>query len=311
MKREAVFALVLMMVVSFSSGVLAQSSGAQPGLSSAGERYRGVNDWLLQNNLSPTASPSEPFVSEYIVVTGEGIAARTARTSGEARLTAERAATLVAYRALAEILNGVSVSGDSVVKNAGEHYDVIRTAVAGFIKGAQIVYKEYNEKEQVALVIMKVGMNGPSGFAGLFYEKMLSDPALRKGIVDERGVYTPPRPGFVEAVYDGLIVDTSGQPFKPALINRILNPTGEVLYDPTKISQKILVENGCGEYTNSIEKAKAVLASRGVRNPMIVKAGGTLSPTDITVSEEDAVKIFAANQKTNFFTGAKVAFVLK
>jgi hypothetical protein len=95
------------------------------------------------------------------------------------------------------------------------------------------------------------------------------------------------------------------------LINRIFTLKGEVLYDPSRVEQKILVEKGCGEYTNSVDKARDALQHRGVRNPMVVKAAGVAGPTDLQVSEEDAVKIFSANQKTNFLAGAKIAFVLK
>ena len=108
-----------------------------------------------------------------------------------------------------------------------------------------------------------------------------------------------------------MIIDATGESFRPALINRIFTLKGEVLYDPSRVEQKILVEKGCGEYTNSIEKARDALRQRGVRNPMVVKAAGVAGPTDLQVSEEDAVKIFSANQKTNFLAGARIAFVLK
>jgi hypothetical protein len=108
-----------------------------------------------------------------------------------------------------------------------------------------------------------------------------------------------------------MIIDATGENFRPALINRIFTLKGEVLYDPSRVEQKILVEKGCGEYTNSIDKARDALRRRGVRNPMVVKAAGVAGPTDLQVSEEDAVKIFSVNQKTDFLAGAKVAFVLK
>jgi hypothetical protein len=111
--------------------------------------------------------------------------------------------------------------------------------------------------------------------------------------------------------YDGMIIDATGQTFRPALINRIFTLKGEALYDPSKVDQKILVEEGCGEYTNTIEKAKDALRHRGVKNPMVVKAAGVSGPTDLQVSDDDALKIFSANQKTDFLAGARIAFVLK
>lgn len=274
------------------------------------EKFNQTAMWLNQNNLSVTTSSTQAFINDYIVVTGEGIPADTARTTGQKRLTAERAATVIAYRNLAEILEGMCVAGDTFVKNASVQYDVVRTAVSGFIKGAQIIHKEYNEKEEIALVIVKVGMGGPAGFGSLMYEKLLGDPGIKKGLIDEKPSYTP-KTSTVEALFDGLIIDATSENFRPALINRIFNPKGELLYDPSKINQKVLVEYGCGEYTNRIEKAKEALAVRGVKNPLIVKASGTITPSDLKVSEEDALKIFSSNQKSDFLAHAKVAFVLK
>ncbi len=83
----------------------------------------------------------------------------------------------MAYRQMAEMLYGVSVVGDTLVKSATDQHDVVRTAVAGFIKGSEMVHKEYNEKEGVALVILKVGRSGPAGFGSLLYRKILGDPS--------------------------------------------------------------------------------------------------------------------------------------
>uniref|UniRef100_A0A7C4AIH0 LPP20 lipoprotein n=1 Tax=Thermodesulfovibrio aggregans TaxID=86166 RepID=A0A7C4AIH0_9BACT len=272
--------------------------------------FEKANEWLQKNNLSITTSPEQAFINDYILVAAEGLPSPTAKTPAQRRLTAERAATTLAYRQLAEFLEGVAVVGDTLVRDAELQYDVVRTAVAGFVKGAQVVYKEWNPQEEVALVIVKIGMTGPKGFGSLMYEKILGDPKIKKEIVEPQPQYRT-KPVKLEEIYDGLIVDATEVNFRPALINRIFNSKGEVLYDPSKISQKVLVEQGCGEYTNSIEKAKAALEKRGVKNPLIIKASGTVSPSDLQVSDEDAVKIYSANQKANFFASAKVAFVLK
>lgn len=274
------------------------------------ETFQMANQWLRDNNLTLTTTPEQAFVNDYILVAAEGLPSPTARSQGQKRLTAERAATTLAYRQLAEILDGVAVVGDTMVKDAELQYDIVRTAVAGFIKGAQVVYKEWNPQEEVALVMVKVGMSGPKGFGSILYEKILGDPKIKKDVIPQEPSFVA-KPVALEERYDGLIIDATEVNFRPALINRIFTPKGEVLYDPSKISQKVLVEQGCGEYTNSVEKAKSALEQRGVKNPLVVKATGTVSPGDLQVSEEDAVRIYSANQKTNFLSGAKVAFVLR
>lgn len=170
--------------------------------------------------------------------------------------------------------------------------------------------QEYNAQEETALVILKVGVNGPKGFAAVMYEKILTEPKVKQEL--DKPAYVPPADvPAASVVYDGLIIDATDYSFRPALINRIFNPKGEVLYDPAKISQKVLVEQGCGEYTNSVDKAKAALGKRGVKNPLVVKASGTVSPSDLQVADTTATEIFAANQSSGFMADARVAFVLK
>ncbi|MFN3739741.1 MAG: hypothetical protein ACK4TF_03580 [Thermodesulfovibrionales bacterium] len=295
-----------MMPGGMQSGMMEQS-GPSPQISAT---FQQANQWLQQHNLSITQTPEQAFINDYILVAAEGLPSPTARIQAQRRLTAERAATALAYRQLAEILEGVAVVGDTLVRDAELQYDVVRTAVTGFVKGAQIVYKEWNPQEEVALVIVKVGMSGPKGFGSIMYEKIMGDPNVKRDVLKPEPAFKA-KPVPLEENYDGLIIDATEVNFRPALINRIFTPKGDILYDPSKVSQKVLVEQGCGEYTNSIEKAKAALEKRGVKNPLIVKATGTVTTSDLQVSDEDAVRIYSANQRANFFASAKVAFVLR
>ncbi|MEW6068827.1 MAG: hypothetical protein AB1610_11120 [Nitrospirota bacterium] len=319
---KKIFAIVACMIFLVASIAITQEQPleqTQPSMPSqeqqvpspVDERFQKANEWLNQNNLSVTGSSSDAFRSGYILVVGEGLPKEGTVSAGKKRITAERAAEVMAYRKLAEFLDGVAVVGDSLVKDASLEYDIVRTAVAGFVKGAQVVYKEYSKEEEIALVIMKVGMTGPGSFADALYGKILK-PELKKDLVEPQPsteYKTQPIP--LDEKHDGLIVDATEQNFRPALINRIFTQQGEVIYDPSKVSQKVLVEEGCGEYTNSVDKAKAALEQRGTKNPLIIKAVGTVSPSDLQISDDDAVRIFSANQKANFLASAKVAFVLR
>lgn len=274
------------------------------------QRFPAAGQWLNQNNLSITTSLEQAFIDNYIVVASEGLPSPAAKSPAKRRLTAEKAATAQAYLRLAEFLDGVAVVGDTMVKDAVLRYDVVRTAVNGFVKGAQVVFTDYNAQEEVALVVVKVKLRGTEGFGGLLYEKLLGDPNIKNVLIESKP--TPYAPiSSKEEGYDGLIIDATEHNFRPALINRVFTPKGEILYDPSKISQKVLVDWGCGEYTNTIEKGKAALDTRGVKRPLIIKAIGTVSPSDLQVSNEDVAKISSANQKGGFLASAKVAFVLK
>lgn len=274
-------------------------------------KYKVARKYLIETKQTITVTTEQAFKQDTILVMGEGVGKKG--TSGaQKRLTAITAAKVKAQRALAELLHGVAVVSETSVQDSELASDEIKTVVAGFVKGSQVVVQEWNPAEETALVILKVGMTGPKSFASVMYEKILTEPKIKQEL--DKPVYVPPvdlAPPPVVQPYDGLIIDATGYSFRPALINRIFNPKGEVLYDPAKISQKVLVEQGCGEYTNSIDKARAALGKRGVKNPLVVTASGTVSASDLQVSNEAALQIFAANQANGFMADARVAFVLK
>ncbi|MGA1845719.1 hypothetical protein [Deferribacter abyssi] len=248
----------------------------------------------------PITNPSAAFSLGYMRVIGESEA-------GQRRYAALRAAKVVAQRDLLEVIQGVTVSGDTTVQNGLLVNDVIRSTVQGFLQGARECGRYYDMTQGVGYVCLEVGTKS-------FVTAMFRDQNARQAIFQA----VSPAPSFqpqvvppTPQVYDGLIVDTTGTNFRPALINRILNDKGEILYDPTKIAEDILAQRGCGDYTNEIGKAKAILSERGVNNPLIVKAIGVVKYTDVKISADDATAVFASNQKTNFLEGAKVVFVLR
>lgn len=301
MKRQIVLAVLLMM------GFSTLAFGDEVDI-----RFKQARKYLNDSNMTITVTVEQAYKQDAILVMGEGLPKKGA-TGGQKRLTAITAAKVVAQRRLAELLEGVAIVSETTVKDSELVSDVIKTAVTGFIKGAQPVMQEWNASEETALVILKVGLSGPKSFAALMYEKILTEPKIKQEL--EKPVYVPPAdvppPAAASQGYDGLVIDATDFNFRPALINRIFNAKGEVLYDPAKISQKVLVEQGCGEYTNSVDKGRAALGKRGVKNPLVVKASGTISPSDLQVADSVAVQIFSANQGNGFMADARVAFVLK
>jgi hypothetical protein len=283
------------------------------------DTFTKAKSWLSKENLTLTGSSSgrddaAAFRQEVILFAGEAVGNPNAISPAQREQGAKRAAEVMAQRAVAEYLNGFALVGDTLVKDGILEYDSVRSAVSGVVKGVQVVCKDYSKEKDSAIVIVKLGMHGPEGFGSAIYQRMLKDPELKKSLTEVDGKQAPKFKHKVEPLdekYDGLIIDASEQSFKPALFNRIFSSKNELLYDPSRVSQKVLVEQGCGEYTNSVEKARAALGARGIKNPLIVKATGTVSAADLQVSDQDAVNIFSANQKMSFLEGAKVAFVLK
>lgn len=115
----------------------------------------------------------------------------------------------------------------------------------------------------------------------------------------------------VKTPIDGIIVDVRNFDFKPALVNRILTENNEVLFDPSKVLNQVLIERGCGGYTTDLQKARALLESWGSKSPVVLKGKTVQNVTDAVVSTEDAAAVFAYDQQYNLLAQARVVFVLK
>ncbi|MDP2279783.1 MAG: hypothetical protein Q8K51_16360, partial [Nitrospirota bacterium] len=145
MKHKRWFIGALILLIGFGGIAIAQQDmmpgqvqGQQPGMmqpqsptSAIDQRFQMANEYLNQQKLNITQTPSDAFINGYILVAAEGLPKPDAVGPGQKRLTAERAAEVIAYRKLAEFLDGVAVVGDTLVKDAELQYDVVRAAVAG------------------------------------------------------------------------------------------------------------------------------------------------------------------------------------
>ncbi|MEK6531770.1 MAG: hypothetical protein AABZ23_04665 [Deltaproteobacteria bacterium] len=287
MKRLSLFVLTPFLFLAFVLAAHAQSIERPPEL---------------------TRDARQAFISGAIVVKGEGAApSDKALSTAQKRIMALRAAKVIALREVAEILDGVTVSGETTVVNAAAESDTVRVAVQGIVKGAQVVKEVYEPLSEMGTVYLSVPLSGPDGvMAQLLPQVMQSVP------LPQMPAYAPP-PIAADSMdgYDGLIIEVIDRGFRPALINRVLAKNGEVVYDPTKVAQDILVERGAAEYTNNLGKAKALLSERGSKNPVVATVQAIVKSTDVEISPADATKIFISNQRRNFLEGAKVVFVLQ
>lgn len=285
---------------------------------------------LDQRELNVTNSPEEAISKGHILVVGQGLP-MAGGSPARQRLTAIRAAEITAYRRLAEIINGVHVTGQTTVRDCTLENETVKTVVSGLIKGARKVYEEWDPVQELAVVYLQLSMHGPGSLTEAMYNTYINADAGRAklqtvsfnvgaGTNEVPAATVPAATPMTVAVTtiakspepnDGLIIDARDLAFQPALINRIFSAKGDALYDPSKISQKILVSQGAGEYTNTLEKARAALAARGSKFPLEIKAIGLKSMADLNVHDDDVLRIIQADQKNSFLAAAKVAFVLK
>jgi hypothetical protein len=88
-----------------------------------------------------------------VYATGIGAPPALAVNAGQARAMTERAAVVVAYRNLLEVVKGVRVDSETVVENFITKSDIVRTRVEGIVKGARIVKKQYLSDGSVEVLI--------------------------------------------------------------------------------------------------------------------------------------------------------------
>ncbi len=268
-----------------------------------------VTSACFAEEYTEVSSPAQIFKKGFIQVSGES-------EVGQTRYKAKRAAMLTAQRNLLETIQGVNIVGNTTVNDGMLTKDEIASSVKGFLKGAVVVKEEYDSAEGFARVTMRLNLRGK----GSLYELLtpilqdkentkiaISQPLFRPAKVASVEENTPV---VAEKEYDGLIILVSGTSFRPALINRILSEKLDVLFDPAKIAAPMLIERGCGGYTTTEAKAKALLKTWGCTNPIIITSTKVMKGSEVIVTKEDAEAIFSQNQKNNFFSQAKVVFVL-
>ncbi len=94
------------------------------------------------------------WTSGEVYATGIGAPPASAVNPGQARAMAVRAAQVVAYRNLLEIVKGVRVDSETVVENFMTKSDIIRTRVDGIVKGARIVKTQYMSDGAVEVLVV-------------------------------------------------------------------------------------------------------------------------------------------------------------
>ncbi len=252
-----------------------------------------------------------------IKVTGTGAApSKAGMGAGQKRLLAQRAAVADAYRQLAELLNGVQVDSETLVKDYVVESDIVRTKVSALIKGARLGKPRYMSDGTVEIDVMM----------GVFGQNSLSSVMIPE-VIEKKQIKTMPYPQAtpmpqatpeptvssqpVSGSYTGLIIDGRGLGLSPAMSPQILDVKGREIYiGDMPIDPDMVVNVGIVGYVDTLNSAKS--NTRVGRNPLIIKAvkAGGRHKSDALVSHAEGDKIMAADQKTNFLSGSKVIFII-
>lgn len=220
------------------------------------------------------------------------------------RLMAINAARADAYRKLAELINGVQVDSETIVKNYVTESDIVRTKVSALIRGAHFGEARYLSDGSVEIDV-SLGMYGPTSVASV-----IVPTALQKEDVKTAPLPTnePPPPS---GSYTGVIVDCRGLGVEPAMSPQILDSSGKEIYIGSRpIDPDMVVNIGIVGYADSMQQAQS--NARVGNNPLIIKAtrSGGSQKTDAVITPDQGQQILNADSRANFLSHSKVIFVI-
>ena len=266
--------------------------------------------------------------SGKIVVEGIGGA-------GQTMSNGYRAATVDAYRLIAEEVHGVQIDADTTVENSILTSDIIKTKVKGFIKGAKVVSRSVDGNGYYHVVMELPVYGGANSLAAAVLPQVPQQGFLPPSDiipVDKMaGVALKPESKRVNAAaptvpatqvpavnqatvgnmygatgqYTGLIVDCSGMGLQTAMAPAVFTEGRKVVYGLENFSHDQVINRGYVGYSKSLTAG----VERAGSNPMIVKAESIDKFCSPVVSKEDAAKILAENQMNGFLSTGNVVFV--
>ncbi|QSQ26391.1 hypothetical protein JY651_16290 [Pyxidicoccus parkwayensis] len=240
---------------------------------------------------SPTAEAAKPagagvnWEGQVLRATGSGAPDLKAANPAQARLGAERAAKMDAFRNLLEQARGIQLS---VGRTVGDEMarDEVRGRVEGAIRGYKVVAKRYFSDSGV-----EVDVEVPLAAITASLVTPAPDTAIA---LNAQGAEK----------YTGLVVDARGLGVKPMLAPRLLDGSGKALYGAAALSDESRATAGVAAWFDSLEAAKK--AELVGEKPLVVKATG-LKGSDLVLASDDAKALAGVN--TLFLAEGRVVIV--
>lgn len=268
-----------------------------------------LKDWtkILESKVAESVGDKGiiNYEDQYIEIVGIGAPPERYYGKPQARPMCVRAAETVAKRDLLEIVEGVRIDSETLVKDYVVESDTIRATVNGLVKNAQRVGEPVYMSDGTCEVKVRMYMKGP-----------FMQAILPKAIADDKKTDTPPpkikakpvSPGG--EIYTGLVVDARGLGARPAMSPKIFDEQGREVYGSLVVSKEYAVQQGICGYARDLSAAQS--NPRVTNNPLTVKAlsaEGT-GKSDLKISNEDANKIRAAKENLTFLQKCRVMVVL-
>ncbi|MFH1488676.1 MAG: hypothetical protein ABII06_07220 [Pseudomonadota bacterium] len=218
----------------------------------------------------------------------------------QARAVAKSDAVHSARSNLLEVVGRVRIDSKTVVGDLLKRNESIRSKILDLLKKARVVDLSYHRDGSVhAAVAIELDEN---------FKKLVLPGEIRH---IEPIKSSQPLNGSGKEVYTGLVVDSRGSGIKCALVPRVLDEEGHVVYGPAYASRDYAVQKGMALYVADIKTAG--VNPRVANRPLTVKGirAAKEAQADIVISNADASKIRGSAGNLNFLQKCRVVIVLE
>ena len=304
--------------------------------SASGQGQREVTERLAQGEINWTQGK--------VTAKGSGVPSAGV-TPSQARIMAERAARADALRNLLESVKGVRVDAETTVEDYTTKSDRVMTRVSGIVIGAREVGKRYLSDGAVEIT-MEINLTGE--LLAVMLQELpplnmplmptpslppiqkpapppkpspvippVQKPSLPPPPVEEKKVpATPEVPAKVDEKldlkkleYTGLIVDARKLNLRPALIPKILNQKGELVYSQQSLDQRDLIKMGLVGYAKDVDAAAK--NQRVTAEPYVIPGMNATGDkkTDVIISDREAQIVLTTAPYTGYLKNGRVMIV--
>jgi len=278
-------------------------AGATAFCQTGGDGKVSMTEWtkIIETKVAEQAGDKGIINYEDGYVEAIGIGAPPERYLGKpnARPMALWAAKLDAYRNILEVIKGVRVDSNTVVRDFMTENDEIRTSVEGVVRNFTVVNQDYMSDGTIEVTV-RMNLSG-----------RLSQTVLPKGPEPEPSAAPAPAPAAPTAdSVTGLVIDARGLAARPAMSPKIVDENGKEVYGSMQVDRQYAIQQGMTGYARDLTAAQS--NPRVTSNPLSVKGIRADGPgkCDIVIIAADAAKIRANAENMSFLQKCRVMIVL-
>lgn len=268
------------------------------------------------------------WVNGYITATGYGTA-KQGTSKALALISSKEAGKYLAMKSLLEVIKGVYIDSQVLVRDYIVEEDVIRAKVDGLIKGAQVIETKtiWEEGLPITAVTVRICMNaqgdgckpGNTLIDTLPLDKFGDSPLIpKKEYSQDRALQKPSQvpSGDRDLSYKphkpvtGLIFSLQRRPFRrvvlPVVVNINKDGSMSTVYSVKRVDPKIVRTYGIVRYADTLKQARRI--KKLGDNLLIIPTEKVTGDNILVISVKSAQKIFETTMHGNdYLRKARVA----